>query len=87
MGDENVEYIWFVFCTIKAGMALFGFLAVALLCKWLLRGIPWKSVKRRPVKYAIVHSPGTLGPPRNFDASQSKAVDRSGGTANIGRSV
>jgi hypothetical protein len=76
MGDENVEVHWYDFCLIKAVILLFVFLAVALLCKWLLRRIPWKSVKRRPVKHAIVHSLGTLRPPRNFDASQSKAIDR-----------
>jgi hypothetical protein len=34
----------------------------------------WKSVKRHPVKHAIVHSLGTLRAPRNFDAPQSKAM-------------
>jgi hypothetical protein len=79
MGDENVELIWYGFCLIKALVLLFVCLAVALLCKWLVRRIPWKSVKRRPVKHAIVHSLGTLRPPRGFDASQSKAIDRNGG--------
>jgi hypothetical protein len=76
MGDENVELIWFVFCLIKVVIVLFIFLAVALLCKWLLRRIPWKSVIRRPVKDAIVHFLGSLPPPRNVAASQSKAIDR-----------
>ena len=67
MGNENVELLWCVFCLIKAVILLFVFFAVALLCKWLLRCIPWKSVKRRPVKHAMVHSIGTLRPPRNFD--------------------
>jgi len=71
MGHENVELLWCVFCLIKAVILLFVFLAVALLCKWLLRRIPWG--------HAIVHSLGTLRPPRNIDASQSKAIDRNGG--------
>jgi hypothetical protein len=89
MGGENVELIWFVFCLIKAVIVLFVFLAVALLCKWLLRRIPWKSVKRRPVKHAIVHSLGTPRPPLGFDASRSKAIDRNGGAeqTSIGKLV
>ena len=53
MGDDNVEVLWYVFCLVKAVILLVVFFAVALLCKWLLRRIPWKSVKRRPVKHAI----------------------------------
>ena len=76
MGNENVELLWYVFCLIKAILLFFVFLA-ALLCKRLLRRILWKSVKRRPVKHAIVHYLGPRRPPRNFDASQFKAIDRS----------
>jgi hypothetical protein len=47
MGDENVELIWYGFYLIKALVLLFVCLAVALVCKWLLRRIPWKSAKRR----------------------------------------
>jgi len=32
---------------------------------------------RRPLKQSIVHSLGTLKPPRNFNASESKLMDRS----------
>lgn len=75
MGNDNVELFWYVFCLIKAVILLFVLLAVGLLCKWLLRRIPWKRAKRRPLKHAVVHSLGTLRPPWNFDASQSKAID------------
>jgi hypothetical protein len=77
MGSENVELLWYVFCLIKAVILLFTFLSVALLCKWLLRCIPWKSVRRRPMKPTIVHFLGSLRPSRNFDASQCEAIDRS----------
>jgi hypothetical protein len=79
MGDENVELVWYGLCLIKAVIFLVVFLPVALLCKRLLRRISWKRVKPRPVKHALVHSLGALRPPRNFDASQSKAIDRNGG--------
>jgi hypothetical protein len=75
MGDKKVELMWYAFCLFRAIILLFSFVAVALLGKWLLRGIPWRGVKRRPVKYAVVHPLGTMRPPRNFDASQSKAID------------
>jgi hypothetical protein len=89
MGDKNVEFIWYELCLIKALVLLFVCLAVVLLCKWLFRCIPWKSIKRRSVKHAIVHSLGTLRPPRNVDASQSKANDRNGEAeqTTIGRPV
>jgi len=89
MGDENVELIWYGFCLIEALVLLFVCLAVALLCKWLLSHFLRKSIKRRSVKRATVHSLGTLRPPRNFEVSQSKAIDRNGGAeqSSIGRSV
>jgi hypothetical protein len=62
MGNENVELLWYGLSLIKAAIFLVTFLLVALLCKRLLRRIPWKSVKRRPVKPAIVHYLGTLRP-------------------------
>ena len=82
MRDENVEQIWYALWLIKAlvaigSLCLFG--AVALICKRLLRRIPWNRVKRRSVKHTVVHSFGTLQPPRNIDASESKAVDLRGG--------
>jgi hypothetical protein len=77
MGDDSVELVWYGLCLFEAVILLFAFLAVALLYKWLLRLFPWKSVKPRPVKHVIVHSFGTLRPPRNFNASQLNAIDRS----------
>ena len=82
MGNENVEEIWYALWLIKATVAivsLFLFGAVALICKRLLRRIPWDRVKRSSVKHTIVQSFGTLQPPRNFDASESKTVDLRGG--------
>ena len=82
MGNEDVEQIWYALWLIKAIVAIVSvcfFGAVALICKRLLRRIPWDRVKRRSVKHTMVHSIGTLQPPRNFDASESKAVDLRGG--------
>jgi hypothetical protein len=86
--DENVVQIWYALWLIKAlvaigSLCLFG--AVALICKRLLRRIPWNRVKRRSVKQTMVHSLGTLKPPRNFDASESKTVDLRGGALAISR--
>ena len=75
MGNENEEHLGYGLGLIKAVILLFVFLAVVLLWKWLLRQISWKSVRRRLIKHAIVHSLGTPQPLRNFDASESK--DRS----------
>ena len=72
MGDDNVELLWYVFCLVKAVIFVLVFLAVALLCKWLLRRIPSKSVRLRPVKHAKVHTLGTPRPPWNIDP---KAID------------
>jgi hypothetical protein len=82
LGNENVEQIWYALWLIKAivvivSVCFFG--AVALICKRLLRRIPWDRAKRRSVKHTMVHSFGTLQPPRNIDASESKAVDLRGG--------
>lgn len=77
MRDMNVYQLWYALWLIK-GIVLLSFLwAVALVCKRVLRRIPWNRVKRRSVKHKMVHSVGTLQPPRNFDAAESKAVDRS----------
>jgi hypothetical protein len=77
MGNENVEIIWYGLCLIKAAIFLVAFLPVALLCKWLLRRIPWKSVNRHSITHMIAHSLDTPRPPRNFNASHPKAVYRS----------
>jgi hypothetical protein len=82
LGNEDMEQIWYALWLIKAIVAIVSvcfFGAVALICKRLLRRIPWDRVKRRSVKHTMVHSIGTLQPPRNFDASESKAVDLRGG--------
>jgi hypothetical protein len=82
LGNEDVEQIWYALWLIKAIVAIVSvcfFGAVALICKRLLRRIPWDRVKRRSVKHTMVHSIGTLQPPRNFEASESKAVDLRGG--------
>ena len=82
MRNENVEQIWHALWLIKAIVAIVSlcfFGTVALICKRLLRRIPWDRIKRRSVKHTLVHSFGTLQPPRNFDASESKAADLRGG--------
>jgi hypothetical protein len=74
LGNENVEQIWYALGLIKtivAIVSLFFFGAVALICKRLLRRIPWDRVKRRSVKHTMVQSFGTLQPPRNIDVSES----------------
>jgi hypothetical protein len=76
MGGDNVQRLWYSLCLIKAVVTFFVVFVVVLLCKWLLRYIPWNRVKRRSVKHKIVHFVGILQPPRNFDASESKAVYR-----------
>jgi hypothetical protein len=82
LGNENVEQIWHALWLIKAIVAIVSlcfFGAVALICKRLLRHIPWDRVKRSSVKYIMVQSFDTLQLPRNIDASESKAVDLRGG--------
>jgi hypothetical protein len=82
LGNENVEQIWYalgLITAIVATVSLCFFGAVALICKRLLRRIPWDRVKRSSVKHIMVQSFGTLQPPRNIDASESKAVDLRGG--------
>jgi hypothetical protein len=79
MRGENIEELWYGFWLIKAVASLSFLFVVVLLCKRFLRCIPWNRVKRRSAKHSMVHSLGTLRPPRNFDASESKAVDLRGG--------
>ena len=82
MRNENVEQIWYALWLIKAIVAIVSlcfFGIVALICKGILRRIPWDHIKRRSVKHTMVHSLGTLQPPRNFDASESKTADLRGG--------
>ena len=75
MRGENIEELWYGFWLIKAAVSLSFLFVVVLLCKRFLRCIPWDRVRRRSAKHSMVHSLGTLQPPRNFDASQSKAAD------------
>jgi hypothetical protein len=75
MRGENIEELWYGFWLIKAVVSLSFLFVVVLLCKRFLRCIPWNRVKRRSAKLSMVHSLGTLQPPRNFDASESKAAD------------
>ena len=78
MRDENVEQIWYTLWLIKALVAigsLYLFGAVALICNRLLRRIPWNRVRRRSANHTMVHSFGTLNPPRNLEASEPKAID------------
>jgi hypothetical protein len=75
MRGENIEELWYGFWLIKAVASLSFLFVVVLLCKRFLRCIPWNRVKRRSAKHSMVHSLGTLRPPRNFDASESKAAD------------
>lgn len=77
MGDMNVEQLWYALWLIKGMVSLSFLWGVALICKRLLRRIRWNRVERRSVKHTIVHLFGTLQSPWNFDASESKAVDRS----------
>jgi hypothetical protein len=75
MRGENIEELWYGFWLIKAVASLSFLFVVVLLCKRFLRCIPWNRVKRRSAKHSMVHSLGTLRPPRNFDASESKPAD------------
>jgi hypothetical protein len=75
MRGENIEELWYGLWLIKAVLSLSFLFVVVLVCKRFLRLIPWNRVKRRSAKHSMVHSLGTLQPPRNFDASESKAAD------------
>jgi hypothetical protein len=77
MRGENIEELWYGFLLIKAIVSLSFLFVVVLLCKRLLHCIPWNRVTWRSAKHSMVHSLGIQEPLRNFDASQSKAVDRS----------
>src|ERR1700756_4307953 len=64
MRGENIEELWYGFWLIKAVASLSFLFVVVLLCKRFLRCIPWNRVKRRSAKHSMVHSLGTLRPPR-----------------------
>ena len=76
MAGENIEELWYGFWLIKAIVSLSVLLAVALLCKWVLRSIPWDRIKWRSTKHSMEHPLGTRQPPRNFNAWESRFVDR-----------
>ena len=75
MRGENIAELWYGFWLVKAVVSLSFLFVVVLLCKRFLRSIPWNRVKRRSAKHSVVHSLGSLQPPRNFDASASKVTD------------
>ena len=79
MGSDNVEQLWYGLCLIKAVLTLFVVSVVVLLCKRFLRCLPCNRVKRRSAKHPMVHSLGTVQPPRKSDASESKAADLDSG--------
>jgi hypothetical protein len=64
MGDDNVQQVWYSLWLIKAVVSLFVLSVVVLLCKRVLRSIPWNRVMRRSTKHPMVHSFGTVQPPR-----------------------
>jgi len=68
----NIEELWYGFWLIKAVVSLSVLWAVGLLCKWVLRCIPWNRVKRRSTKHSIVHLLGTRQSPQNFNARKPK---------------
>ena len=57
MRDVDVEQLWYSLWLIKAVVSVTLFWAVALLCKRVLRLVPWKRVR----KHKIVQSVGTQG--------------------------
>ena len=75
MEGDDVEQLWYGLCLIKAVVVLLVVSVVVLLCRRLLRCIPWNRVRQCSAKHPMVHSLGTLKPPPNFNASKSKAAD------------
>jgi hypothetical protein len=75
MGDDSVEQFWYIVWLIKAIVLLSFFGAVTLICTSVVGLIRSKRAKRRSFKQSIVRSLGTLRSYRNFDASESKAVN------------
>jgi hypothetical protein len=72
---ENIEMLWYGFCLIEAVVTVFVLYVAVLLGQRFLRCIPWNRVKRRSAKHPMVHSLGTVRPPRKSDVSKSKAAD------------
>jgi hypothetical protein len=75
MGDDGVEQLWYIFWLVKAMIALCLFGAVTLICTSAFGLLRSKRAKQRSFKQPIVHSLGTIRSYRNFDASESKAVN------------
>ena len=76
MRDINVEQLWYALSLIKGVVSLSFLWAVVLICKRVLRRIPWNRVKRRPVIHKVAHWVGNLTSSCNCDASGSRARDR-----------
>ena len=74
MGD-NVEHLWYLFCLIKAVVTLFVVSVVVMLCKRFLRRIPCNRFMRRSTKHPMVHSLGTVQPPRRAAGPDSRDRD------------
>ena len=64
MGSENVEQLWYGLCLIEAVVALFVLSVVVLLCKRFLHAIPWNRIVLHSARHQILHSFGTVQPPR-----------------------
>ena len=75
MGVDSLEQFWYIFWLIKAIVSLCFFGAVTLICTSVFGLIRSKRAKRRSFKQSIVRSLGTLRSYRNFDASESHAVN------------
>ena len=60
MGGDNVEQLWYGLCLIQAVVILFVVSVAILLCKWLLRSIPWNRALRRSTKHSMVYPLGTV---------------------------
>lgn len=70
MGADNVEQLWYCLCLIQAVVILFVVSVAVLLCKWLLRSIPWNRALRRSANHSMVHPLGTV------HASQKTDIER-----------
>jgi hypothetical protein len=92
LGNENVEQIWYALWLIKAIVAIVSlcfFGAVALICKRLLRRIPWNLVKWRSVLDTMVHSFGNpiASEHRCFGVQKQSVAARAGRNGRTVRDV
>ncbi len=75
MGGNNVEQLWCALCLVKAVVTSVVVSVVVLLGKRFLRCIPCNRVRRRSTKHPMVHSLGTVQPPRkvaDLDSGDTK---------------